>query len=206
MTSRVTELVDRIAKLEFQLREEFRKQQEEFQYELEGKKIRFEIAMLQAHRKLRVAILPWLRTSTFRNAISAPFIYAMVVPLAFMDFSVTLYQHICFRLYAIPRVRRGDYVVLDRHQLAYLNGIEKFNCVYCGYGNGVIAYTREIISRTEQYWCPIKHARRVVGTHKRYNEFLAFGDGEGYKSELLRFREDLRKPASNPDNQGEHND
>lgn len=199
MNSKVSELVDRIAKLENQLIEELRQQQQEFQYELEGKKIRFEIAVLQAHRRLKVAILPWLRASTFRNIISAPFIYPMVVPLAFMDLTVTLYQHICFRLYDIPRVRRGNYVVMDRHQLAYLNGIEKFNCIYCGYGNGVIAYTREIIARTEQYWCPIKHARRVVGTHKRYNNFLNFGDGESYKAERLKFRDQLRDdetPAS----------
>ena len=30
------------------------------------------------------------------------------------------------------RVRRSRYFVIDRHHLAYLNGIEKLNCVYCG--------------------------------------------------------------------------
>lgn len=54
---------------------------------------------------------------------------------------------------------------MDLQKLVYLNGIEKFNCLSCGYGYGVISYTREIIARTEQYWCPIKHARRVVGSH-----------------------------------------
>jgi hypothetical protein len=33
------------------------------------------------------------------------------------------------------------------------------------YANGVFAYVREVGSRTEQYWCPIKHARRVLGVH-----------------------------------------
>ena len=196
MTTKISELVNKIARLENQLREEFKKQEEKFEYKLEGTRIEFEARVLEAHQKFRVAVLPWLGNATIRNAISAPFIYSMIVPLAFMDLTVTLYQHICFRLYDISLVRRADYVVMDRHQLAYLNGIEKFNCVYCGYGNGVIAYTREVVARTEQYWCPIKHARRVVGTHQRYNQFVPFGDAEGYQTERLRLRDALREDES----------
>lgn len=192
MTAKINELADKIAKLEFQLLEELKKQEEEFKYKLEGKKIQFEKSVLEAHRKLKVAILPWLFHSTLRSILSIPFIYGMVIPLAFLDVTVTIYQHICFRLYNIARVDRSRYVVIDRHQLAYLNGIEKFNCMYCGYGNGVIAYTREIVARTEQYWCPIKHARKVHGTHRRYNKFVAYGDAEGYKAQRLELRENLR--------------
>jgi len=192
MTSRITELVDKIAKLENQLREEMKEQQEEFQYKLQGKKVEFEEAVIEAHRRFKIAILPWLGSSTLRSIISVPFIYAMIIPLAFLDLMVTIYQHICFRLYNIALVDRSNYVVMDRHQLAYLNGIEKFNCVYCGYGNGVIAYTREIVARTEQYWCPIKHARRVVGTHRRYNKFVAFGDAEGYQARRIELRDELK--------------
>jgi len=195
MTSKITELVDKIAKLENQLREEMKEQQEEFQYKLQGKKVEFEAAVLETHRKLKIAILPWLGSSTLRNVISAPFIYAMILPLAFLDLTVTIYQHICFRLYNMALVERANYVVMDRHQLAYLNGIEKFNCMYCGYGNGVIAYTREIVARTEQYWCPIKHARRVTGTHRRYTKFVAFGDAEGYQARRIELRDEL-KPES----------
>jgi hypothetical protein len=49
-------------------------------------------------------------------------------------------------------------------------------CVYCGYANGVIAYARKIASRTEQYWCPIKHALRIRDPHVRYAQFLEYGD------------------------------
>ena len=192
MSERVTELINKIAKLESQLLEELKEQQEEFKYKLEGKKIEFEKAVLEAHRKVKVAILPWVLTSRLRSIISIPFIYGMVIPLAIVDVTMTIYQHICFRLYDIALVKRSNYVVMDRHKLAYLNAIEKFNCLYCGYGNGVIAYAREIIARTEQYWCPIKHARRVVGTHSRYNKFLGYGDAQGYKTEALNFRESLK--------------
>jgi len=199
MSSAINELVDKIAKLENQLVEEIKKQEEEFQYKLEGKKIKFEAAVLQAHRKLKIAILPWLGSAPLRNIVSVPCIYAMIVPLALLDITVTLYQHICFRLYDIARVKRAKYVVMDRYQLAYLNGIEKFNCIYCGYGNGVIAYAREIVARTEQYWCPIKHARKVVGTHKRYNKFVGYGDAEGYQAQLINLRDELKEPERKND-------
>jgi hypothetical protein len=32
---------------------------------------------------------------------------------------------------------------IDRHRLGYLNVIEKANCVYCSYANGVVAYVRD---------------------------------------------------------------
>ncbi len=193
MSNKISELVDKIAKLEQQLLNELDQQQEEFKYKLEGTKIKFDQAALEAHRLLKVAVLPWLLSSKLRHVLSVPFIYGMIIPLAFIDITITIYQHICFRLFAIARVDRSKYVVMDRHQLSYLNGIEKFNCLYCGYGNGVISYSREVIARTEQYWCPIKHARKVVGTHTRYRNFVAYGDAENYSNQLIKLRDDLRE-------------
>ena len=193
MQNKISELVDKIAKLENQLLGELEQQQEEFKYRLEGTKVKFDEASLEAHRLLRVAVLPWLLSSKVRHIISVPFIYGMIIPIAFIDITITLYQHICFRLFNIARVDRSKYVVMDRNQLPYLNVIEKFNCLYCGYGNGVISYTREVIARTEQYWCPIKHARKVVGTHRRYRNFVAYGDGENYGTQLIKLRDELRE-------------
>lgn len=193
MQNKISELVDKIAKLENQLLGELEQQQEEFKYRLEGTKVKFDEASLEAHRLLRVAVLPWLLSSKIRHIISIPFIYGMIIPIAFIDITITLYQHICFRLFNIARVDRSKYVVMDRNQLPYLNAIEKFNCLYCGYGNGVISYTREVIARTEQYWCPIKHARKVVGTHRRYRNFVAYGDGENYGAQLIKLRDELRE-------------
>ncbi len=106
---------------------------------------------------------------------------------------MSFYQHTCFRLYGIPRVRRRDYVVIDRHQLAYLNVIEKLNCVYCGYANGVMAYVREIAARTEQYWCPIKHASHMLAPHNRVGRFADYGDAEAYRETLARLRREFRE-------------
>jgi hypothetical protein len=93
--------------------------------------------------------------------ITAPFIYLCFVPTLAMDLIVTLYQRVCFPLYGIPVVTRGDYVIIDRHKLKYLNLAKRINCVYCGYFSGVIAYVQEVAGRTEQYWCPVKHAAKL---------------------------------------------
>ena len=66
------------------------------------------------------------------------------------------------------------------------------NCSYCDYANGVIAYVREIGSRTEQYWCPIKHALRIRDPHERYLKFLEYGDAVGYRARHESFRDKLR--------------
>ena len=71
--------------------------------------------------------------------------------------------------------------------------IERFHCEYCAYGNGLLAYAMEITARTEQYFCPIKHARKIMGTHARYKQFLAYGDPGDYHAQLERFRQGLAK-------------
>jgi hypothetical protein len=117
----------------------------------------------------------------------------MIVPIVLLDAGVSLYQALCFPLYRIGRVKRGDYFAFDREQLAYLNLIEKVNCAYCAYTNGLIAYVQEIVARTEQYWCPIKHARRLPGSHPRYAGFVDFGDAEAYRRELGELRKVLER-------------
>jgi hypothetical protein len=51
---------------------------------------------------------------------------------------------------------------------------------------------REVAGRTEQYWCPIRHARRIRGAHPRYSEFVEYGDAEGYKRKLIPLRDALK--------------
>lgn len=66
------------------------------------------------------------------------------------------------------------------------------------YGNGVVAYAREIAARTEQYWCPIKHARRVHGSHGRYPAFFEHGDAEAFRRGLERLRQQFDATESPP--------
>ena len=72
------------------------------------------------------------------TVLTAPVIYSLIVPFAFVDLWVSVYQRICFPVYGIPLVRRRGFIVLDRHKLGYLNGIEKANCEFCAYCNGVV--------------------------------------------------------------------
>jgi len=191
MNERIRQVLGEIARMEDELAELIQAQQERLHYRIEGSKIRFEENLRRIHHELKTGVLPWLRQSELRNVVTAPFIYAMIMPIALLDLFVTAYQAICFPLYRIPRVRRSNYVIVDRHQLGYLNVIEKMNCIYCGYADGVLAYTRQILSRTETYWCPVKHARKVLDPHRRYAVFADFGDGEAYASQVARMREQL---------------
>lgn len=140
---------------------------------------------------MKTSFFRWLISYRPQNLLTGPVIYAMIVPLVITDIFISFYQLTCFPIYGIKKVRRGDYIIFDRQQLGYLNFIEKFHCTYCAYGSGMIAYISEIVARTEQYFCPIKHARKVLGTHARYARFLEFGEAEDYEAKLEEFRQQL---------------
>jgi len=195
MNEQITEILRNIQDLEERLEREFEKRRAVYDIYVKNKLtdlLQKEIVL--RHRRLRQNLFTFLKTSSFLNYMVAPVIYSMIVPIMAIDLWATIYQHLCFRVYKIPRVQRSAYIVIDREHLAYLNAVEKLNCVYCGYGNGVIAYVREIASRTEQYWCPIKHARRIADPHQRYLKFLEYGDAEGYRNKLKNYRKDVQQP------------
>lgn len=192
MNEQIKELIERIQQLEDRLNEEFEKSRDLYHVKIRGKIAEFAEEIVIRHRALRMRMPQYFRTAGLLNVLVAPVIYSMLLPIALLDFWVTLYQHICFRAYGIPLVKRSTFIIMDRHHLAYLNMIEKINCMYCGYGNGVFAYAREVASRTEQFWCPIKHAIRVRDPHHRYVKFLEYGDAEGYRSCLAELRQDVQ--------------
>lgn len=181
MNTAIQEILEKIQTLEKDLEREYEAQRERFHYRMERHVARFEQDALTRQQQLKKGLLKFWRESGFLNFITSPVIYALVVPLIVMDLSLTVYQLICFPIYGIRKVSRSDFVVMDRYHLAYLNLVEKLNCAYCGYANGVIAYGREIASRTEERWCPIKHARRVRGVHPRYFLFDDYGDAESFR-------------------------
>ncbi len=195
MTPQITELIDKIRSLESELDAALAKRGAELRIGLERGRIAFEEELLRRHRELRRKLLPYLFGANPLVVLTAPVIYAGIVPFLLLDLLVSLYQAACFPIYGIAKIKRSDYLVFDRHHLAYLNALEKLNCAYCSYANGIIAYTREIAARTEQYWCPIKHARRVVGSHARYALFDDYGDGENYQARLPQVRTGPAKDA-----------
>ncbi len=193
MNDRITQLLAQMAALEDELRSAVHDQESRMFFSIKGKRVEFERSVKAAHRKLKKNVFKWLVTNRPQNLITGPIIYGMVVPMALLDLLVTLYQWLCFPIYGITKVRRANYIVFDRHQLGYLNFIEKFHCTYCEYGNGLMSYMAEILARTEEYFCPIKHAHKILGTHKRYNRFLDYGDAADYEKKLEEFRVALGK-------------
>lgn len=191
MSKSVDELLARIRSLQDQLEEEYRRSREEF----EAKRRELAGEFLRQQRRYKIGLFRFLLRTRLLVALTSPVIYLGWIPFLLMDLFVTVYQTICFPIYRIPRVRRSDYLVFDREDLPYLNIIEKFNCFYCSYGNGVAAYTREVAARTEQYWCPIKHARRVVAAHDRYPDFFEHGDAEAFRQGLNRLRRQYGEDA-----------
>ena len=196
MTTPADAILEKIRVLEAELEGEFAKQRAGLRFGLERGKVLFEQELIRRHRELRTNLGSYLYNARPLVALTSPIIYSLIIPFAIVDIWVSLYQAICFRVYGIPQVQRGRYMVFDRAGLAYLNALEKLNCAYCSYVNGVIAYVREVGSRTEQYWCPINHARRVFGAHPRNSNFQEFGAGEHYQEELTRLRAALK--ASDP--------
>ena len=191
MNEKIAELVLRIRKLEDEIETELRQRRAELHADFESRKVRFEHEILAQQRRFKAGLARYILGARPIVVLSAPIIYAVFLPLLLLDLCVGIYQWSCFPLYGIARVRRRDYLVFDRGHLAYLNGIEKLNCLYCSYGNGLAAYVREVVARTEQYWCPIKHARRILDAHPYYNRFADFGDAESYRSELEKLRREI---------------
>ena len=89
------------------------------------------------------------------------------------------------RLYGIPLVKRKDYITYDRKELAYLNWFQKFHCLYCAYVNWFLSFAVEIAWRTEKYWCPIKHAKRMKWWHDWEKYFADYWDVDWFKEVFL---------------------
>jgi hypothetical protein len=184
-------LTQRIKTLEKELETALEEVERAIQFKWAKGKVKFEESVLAEHRKLKSSLGRYVLDSSILAILTAPIIYMGIVPFLFVDLFLIIYQAICFPVYGIPKVKREDYFMFDRGQLKYLNLVERINCIYCSYGNGLFAYAREISGRTEQHWCPIKHARRVRATHSRYGHFVDYGDAGQYRERLDTVRNDF---------------
>jgi hypothetical protein len=188
----VDRIVSNLQDVEKALARDVYEQRRRWRYHVRRGRVWFDREARDAHRYLKQRIPSFLRHGSLRNLLTTPIIYSLAVPLLLLDLWITLYQWVCFPVYDIDRVQRRRYFVIDRHKLAYLNGIEKANCVYCGYANGLLAYVREVAARTEQYWCPIKHSRPIRAPHGHYQLFFDYGDAAGYRQGLAPIRAALK--------------
>lgn len=191
MNNTIENLLVEIQELETQLELELHKQTDKIRYRFTNGKLEFEREIIARHKALKTSLGQYIANARWLVILTAPIIYIVIIPFVLLDIFISLYQLICFPVYGIPKVIRSQYLVFDRAKLDYLNGIEKFNCLYCSYGNGIISFAREVAARTEQYWCPIKHSKSVQGKHTHYHKFTNFGDAEQYRNKLKSVRIDF---------------
>jgi len=196
MNNRIRQILNQISALEDELEAAIEQQEERLRYQIEGKRITFERAIMETHAKVKVSVLRWFMTVRPQNFLTAPIIYGLIVPLVLFDLCVTFYQAICFPIYRIQKVSRANYIVMDHRHLVYLNSIEKVHCMYCSYAVGLLGYAREITARTEQYFCPIKHAQKILNAHPRYKHFLSYGDADNLHGKVEEFRSALAVEAN----------
>jgi hypothetical protein len=188
--NRIQEIMETMKSLEKELIEELQKKENNCFYKIQGKRVCFDKETKKSHKTLATRLHAYILYASSVNVLTVPIIWLCIFPIVFLDLVITIYQSICFRVYRIPLVKRSDYIVMDRNHLAYLNAVEKLNCAYCSYVSGILSYAQEIVARTEQFWCPIKHAMKLTTAHNRYRTFIEYGDAEEYRKRFDEVRKD----------------
>ncbi len=178
MAVNIEQVVRHFRDAEIRLHSAIKERASALNYTIVDKRVRFDKAVRQRHKALREGLISFIAHSGIMAVLGAPFIYAMIVPLILLDIALTIYQFATSLFYGIQKEHRADYITIDRQYLAYLNAFQKFNCVYCGYANGLLAWGRAIAGRTEEHFCPIKHARKTRGQHDLYWDFADYGDAQ----------------------------
>jgi hypothetical protein len=193
MSDKIKEIIAEIEAMKVKLGEEISQQESHISYEIHNGYVKFEKDVLDKQKENMKNLLAWFREIPLLHLLTSPLIYAMVIPAILFDLILFIYQQVVFRVFKFKFLKRSDYIVFDRHYLGYLNPIEKLNCMYCSYFNGLMHYASAIASRTELYFCPIKHAKKIVYKHEYYDDFLAYGDEDKYQKKLQALRDTLEK-------------
>ena len=182
MHSKLTELLKKFESLRNDLEKEYNRLTEEYGYSIQKRKVVFLEEFSKRNKRLREGFFRMVFNAPIRHILSIPFIYMMLIPAVILDIFLTVYQYTAFILYRIPRVKREDFFIYERRFLDYLNWLEKINCLYCSYVNGLFAYAVEIGARTERYWCPLKATQHPKFTHNWYHDFADYGNPEEWKN------------------------
>jgi hypothetical protein len=90
-------------------------------------------------------------------------IYGMIFPMVILDISTQIYQFVFFGLQGIPKVKRSDYIVVERWNLPNLGLWKRLNCAYCDYANGLAAWVKQVVAQTEIHSCAIKNSTTLLG-------------------------------------------
>lgn len=184
MKSRIKDLLAKIEALNLALQKEHARLAQKYGFSINERRIVFIQKFKARNKNWRIPAWKYAVPRNFRHFLSIPFIYMMIVPAVILDAFISLYNWTALPLYGIPPVRRDDHFVYDRRFLDYLNVIQKANCLYCSYVNGLFAFAGEIGARTERYWCPIKAANKPKASHGWYKDFADYGSPEEWQEKF----------------------
>ncbi|AXX92682.1 hypothetical protein CPU12_02320 [Malaciobacter molluscorum LMG 25693] len=191
-SSKINEIYEKIKRLEEELKQEYEKNKDNFHFRKAFNKFQFDKDYINKYKSKVINSFKYLWRERAGIILTIPIIWSVLIPAFLLDIFVTLYQNICFPIYRIPKVNRKEYIIIDRYNLFYLNKVQQINCLYCEYFNGLIGYVREVAGRTEQYWCPIKHAEKMKDNHSRYDKFFDYGDAKAYQENNQEVRENFK--------------
>lgn len=181
MKSKINKILSEIDNKKQELIWEYQKLMEKYDFSFIKWKVVFTKEAREKNKRFKKSIIDTIFSAQIREILSIPFIYAMIIPAFILDLFLFIYQQTAIRLYWIPLVKRSEYIVFDRKQLDYLNWLQKINCIYCSYFNGLMSYAVEVAWRTEKYWCPIKHAQKIKWWHDWQKHFADYWDHEWFK-------------------------
>ncbi len=106
MTNQLDLLMERLRTIEAEIEVELAKRREELRYHMENRRIVFEKEVLELHRQIKTRLWRYLAEAHLLTVLTAPVIYAMIVPIILLDLSVMFYQAVCFPVYGIPAAPR----------------------------------------------------------------------------------------------------
>jgi len=196
MNDKIKEMIEEIEALKLKLGEEIAQQEKYISYEIQNGYVQFEKEILNKQKENMKNLLAWFRDIPLLHLLASPLVYGMLIPAILFDIILFIYQQVVFRIFKFKFIKRSDYILFDRQYLGYLNSIEKLNCLYCSYFNGLMQYASAIAGRTELYFCPIKHAKKVAYEHEYYNEFFRYGEENEYQKKLEALRKKFQKDIS----------
>ncbi len=190
MNETIKNMIADIEAMKAKLEEEIEKQEPHLSYDIKNGYVSFEKEMMAKQQANMKSLWQWFTETPLLHLLSSPVVYMMVFPAMLLDVMLFIYTNVVSRVFKFDFLPRNAYVVFDRQYLGYLNSMEKLNCMYCSYFNGLMAYASAVAGRTELFFCPIKHAKKIAYKHEYYDAFLGYGDEEKYQKKLKKLREE----------------
>jgi len=184
MDSKIKKILEKIDSLNISLKKEYLRLAKQYGFRVIKRRVVFLKKIKEKNKRFKIPAWKYVIPKNVRHVLSIPFIYSMVIPAVILDIFLSIYHAVAFPLYKIPKVKRKDFIVYDRKFLDYLNFVQKINCLYCSYVNGLFAYAVEIAARTERYWCPIKAASKPKSNHNWYKDFADYGNPDEWNDKF----------------------